>query len=110
MRVSKCLTTSRARSTKTKQLPPDKNKELPTFVAKLKGKQAEMLEAYQNIASAQQKLDDYIQLQKADDVVMNELSGIVGVNRDKITQSTTDIANIANEIEKLFPAKGAASP
>ncbi len=41
---------------------------------------------------------------------MNELSGIVGVNRDKITQSTTDIANIANEIEKLFPAKGAASP
>ncbi len=69
-----------------------------------------MLEAYQNIASAQQKLDDYIQLQKADDVVMNELAGIVGVNRDKITQSTTDIANIANEIKKLFPAKGAASP
>jgi len=80
------------------------------LVAKLKGKQAEMLEAYQNIASAQQKLDDYIQLQKADDVVMHELAGIVGVNRDKITQSTTDIANIANEIEKLFPAKGAASP
>jgi hypothetical protein len=80
------------------------------LVAKLKAKQAGMLEAYQNIVSAQQKLDDYIQLQKANDVVFDELAGIVGVNRDKITQSTTDIANIENQIEKLFPVKGAPSP
>jgi len=78
------------------------------LVSKLKAKQAEMLEAYQNIAAAQQKLDEYIQLEKADDVALNQLAGIVGLNRDKITQSATDIANIADQVEKLFTVKGAS--
>jgi hypothetical protein len=88
----------------------EQKQRIADLVAKLKAKQWELMEAYQNIESAQQKLDDYIQLQKADDVVFSELAGIVGVNRDKITQSTSDIANIATQVEKLFPAKGARSP
>jgi hypothetical protein len=74
------------------------------LVAKLKAKHKEMLEAYQNILDAQQKLDDYIQLEKADEVLVNQLVGVVGVNKDRITQSVTDIANIEGQIEKAFKA------
>jgi len=65
-----------------------------------------MVTAYQNIVTAQQKLDEYIQLKKADEVAVEELAGIVGVNRDHVTQSVTDIANISDEVEKLL-GKGA---
>src|SRR5207247_5052863 len=80
--------------------------QIASLVSKLKAKQSDMLDAYQNILAAQQKLDDYIQLEKIDDVALNQLAGIVGLNRDKITQSATDIANIADQVEKLFTSKG----
>ena len=80
--------------------------QIASLVSKLKAKQSDMLDAYQNILAAQQKLDDYIQLEKVDDVALNQLAGIVGLNRDKITQSATDIANIADQVEKLFTSKG----
>lgn len=82
---------------------------IAALVAKLKVKQGEMLEAYQNIVSAQQKLDDYIQLKKVDDVVIEQLTGIVGVNRDKIVQSATEIATIGDQVEKILTSTGAPS-
>jgi hypothetical protein len=77
------------------------------LVGKLKAKQTEMLDAYQTIEAAQQKLDEYIQLEKADEVAVNQLTGIVGVNKDKINQSVTDIANIADQVEKILGGKAA---
>jgi hypothetical protein len=55
--------------------------EIAALVAKLKAKQAEMLEAHQNIVSAQQELDDYIQFRKTDEVAHDQLAGIVGFNQ-----------------------------
>lgn len=80
-------------------------KQIAALVHKLKDKQSEMLAAYGQLVSAQQKLDEYIQLKKVDDVVLDELTGILGVSRDKLTSSATDIAEIATQIEKIIPAQ-----
>jgi hypothetical protein len=80
------------------------------LVSKLTTKQKEMLEAYQHIVEAQQKLDEYIQLQKADEIAVNQLVSIVGLNKDKVTQSAADMGNIEGQIEKLFAAKEPSTP
>lgn len=75
------------------------------LVQKLKDKQNEMLAAYRELVSAQKKLDEYIQLKKVDDVVLDELTGILGMSRDKLTSSATDIAEIATQIDHLIPSQ-----
>lgn len=67
----------------------------------LKAKQGEMLQAHTAIIQAQKTLDHYIQFKKVDEVLANELTGVVGLNRDTINQALTDIARIADDIERM---------
>ena len=69
------------------------------LVAKLNDKQNEMMSAFQEMTKAQQKLDEYIQLRKTNDVILDELTGILGVNRAKVDQATQDITHIATDIQ-----------
>ena len=71
------------------------------LVAKLKQKDAEMLQAHSAIVSAQDKLNEYIQMKKADEAVLDQLTAMVGVNRDKLNQAAGDTASIATEIQKV---------
>ncbi|MCU1284070.1 MAG: hypothetical protein JWO13_420 [Acidobacteriales bacterium] len=71
------------------------------LIAKLKSKNAELLTAHAAIVVAQKKLDDYIQMKKADEAVFSELIGVVGVNKEKLAHSVSEITNIAAEIQKI---------
>jgi hypothetical protein len=50
---------------------------------------------------AQKKLDEYIQLEKADELLVNEFLGIVGVQKDKLVNTMNDITNIYTQIDGL---------
>lgn len=79
----------------------DLNK-LAQLSAQLKSKHKELLTIQVSIIDAQRKLDEYIQIEKADEVIVNELLGIVGVQMDKITSTVDDVSNIYSEISGLI--------
>ena len=65
-----------------------------------------MLKALRTIVAAQKKLNEYIQLKKADEVAVSQLLTIVGLERDKVEEAATVAANVYGEIEKYI--KGGA--
>jgi hypothetical protein len=67
----------------------------------LKQKHQEMLSAYATMVSAQKKLNEYIQLERADEVFINEMLAVIGVERGKISGLFDSAAGIYTEIEKL---------
>jgi hypothetical protein len=69
--------------------------------AQLKSKHKELLEIQSNIIDAQIKLNKYVQLEKADEALVNELLGVVGVQMSEITNTVDDISNIYNEINTI---------
>jgi len=68
-------------------------------VNKLRAKQEEMISAYGELVRAQKALDEYIQMKKADEVILDDLAQLVGINQEKLTQSVTDIAQISQTIQ-----------
>lgn len=76
--------------------------EIKLRVEKLQTKHKELLEAYAAIRAAQEKLDAYIQLEKADEAVLNEVIGIVGINRQKAEKATDDIAVLTERLSSLL--------
>lgn len=78
----------------------DKSK-LTQLSFQLRSKHNELLNIQQNIIMAQKKLDEYIQLEKADELLVNEFLGIVGIQKDKLVNTMNDITTIYTQIEGL---------
>jgi len=77
-----------------------KNK-LTQLSLQLNSKHKELLGIQENIIIAQKKLDEYIQLEKADEMLVNEFLGIVGVQKEKLENTIDDITNIYTQIEGI---------
>ncbi len=77
---------------------------LADLVLKLKAKDAEMLKAYATIVDAQEKLDTYIQMKKADEAALDALTQAVGINQQKLEQDVSEIGDIVGQISKKAPA------
>lgn len=75
------------------------------YLQELRDKHAAMLDAYKIILAAQQKLNEYIQLEKADEVAVSALTSIVGGEKVKIAAIATSITKIYKELENY--TKGA---
>ncbi len=75
--------------------------QIGNLVSKLRAKHKEMLDAYTAIRSAQEKLDTYIQLRKADEIAVDELTAIVGVNREKVEKGADDIAVLVQKLSNF---------
>ncbi len=71
------------------------------YLAELKQKHNSMLKAYATILTAQKKLNEYIQLKKADEAVFDQLLGIIGIERENISEAMTSITKIYKEIERF---------
>jgi len=67
-------------------------------VASLKQKDAELEAAYQAILAASEKLDEYIQLKKTNELVIDQLVQSVSINGQKITSIVEAITRIATEL------------
>jgi hypothetical protein len=76
--------------------------QINTLVGNLKKKHKDMLAAFAAIKAAQEKLDTYIQLKKADEAAFDQLLGIVGVSRETLNRDTTEVADIADNLTKLL--------
>jgi hypothetical protein len=74
-------------------------KELDDALLLLKAKHQEILSAYQTILDAQRQLNEYIQLKKADEVIVEQLLGKIKVNQQKVTRLFDEAANIADKIK-----------
>lgn len=75
--------------------------EIADLVLKLKAKDAEMQKAYATIVEAQEKLDTYIQMKKADEAALDSLTQAVGINQQKLEQDVSDIGTIVGQINKV---------
>lgn len=78
-------------------------------LSRIKGYYAQLKELHQNmlkslgiIVTAQRKLNEYIQLKKADEVAANQLLAIVGIEKEKVDQAVASAATIYAEIEKYI--------
>jgi hypothetical protein len=69
-------------------------------VAQLKELHRQMLSASATILSAQRKLNEYIQLQKADEQAVNQLITIVGLERENVDKAVATAADILAVIDK----------
>lgn len=77
------------------------NNKLTQLSFQLKSKHKELLNIQEQIIMAQKKLDEYIQLEKADELLVNEFLGIVGIQKDKLVNTINDITTIYTQIEGL---------
>jgi uncharacterized protein YgfB (UPF0149 family) len=60
-----------------------------------------MKEAYSVILNAQAKLDEYIQLDKADEVFVNQALATIGIQKEKIAAVFDNVGEIMDNIEKI---------
>jgi hypothetical protein len=79
--------------------------QIDQLFGKLKAKHKEMLAAFAAIKSAQEKLDTYIQLKKADEAAFSELLSAVGFSQDTLNRDASDITNIADQIRSVIKSK-----
>jgi hypothetical protein len=77
------------------------------YYAQLREFHKNMLKALATIVAAQTKLNEYIQLQKADEVAVSQLLATVGIEKDKVERAAESAATIYQEIEKYI--EGGAS-
>lgn len=75
---------------------------LAQLYAQLKSKHKELLTIQSTIIDAQRKLDEYIQLEKADEAIVNELMGIVGGQFSRVTDIVGDISTIYDGISTVI--------
>lgn len=76
-------------------------KQLLQLLSDLKQKHREMKEAYSVILNAQAKLDEYIQLDKADEVLVNQALATIGIQKEKIATVFDNVGEIMDNIEKI---------
>jgi hypothetical protein len=73
-------------------------------IQRLKESQQALRDVYEDIVEAQRALNTYIQLERADEIVVNELLGVVGLNQERVRQSIDVIGEIMSEIRSFMPA------
>jgi hypothetical protein len=78
-----------------------KKAQIRALVDKVEAKQSEMMKAYQQMLEAQKKLDEYVQLKKTDDTILDEIAGVLGLTREKLDQNASDISNIITQVTNL---------
>ena len=71
-------------------------------LAMVKAKHKELRDAYQVFYEAQEKLDEYIRLEKAEERVFDALLGTVGISKDKLNRAVTDLAGTTDAISNLL--------
>lgn len=71
-------------------------------IMQLKEKNRELQSAYAAIVEAQRKLNEYIQIQKLDEVAVNEVLGKVKINRERLNQVVADVVTITEDIRKMM--------
>ncbi len=81
-------------------------KQLMALLSELKQKHREMRDAYAVILAAQTKLNEYIQLEKADELFVNQILFSVGLQKEKITSIFDNIGSIMKDIDKLSKGGG----
>lgn len=79
----------------------DYKAQLADLSAQLKLKNAELLRIQSSIIEAQKKLNEYVQLEKADEVIVNELLGVVGIEMGKLTNTVGSISDIYKKISGI---------
>ena|SRR5215213_7758411 len=84
-------------------------KDLDDAVQSLKAKHREILAAYQAILDAQRQLNEYIQLKKADEVIVEQLLGKIKINQQKITRLFDEAADISDKIKVKPPQPAPAN-
>lgn len=82
-----------------------KKQQILDRVALIKAKHVEIGEAYEGMFAAQQDLDHYIQLKKADEVIAETIANKFKLNQDKINNAVTSATNAAGELTKLTGGK-----
>ena len=80
--------------------------ELAALVQNLKSKHREIREAHAAILEAQAQLNEYIQLKKADEVLVQQLLGKINVNKQRIAGLFDDAASLLNRI-RIHPPQPA---
>jgi chromosome segregation ATPase len=75
---------------------------IAVLISKLREKNQEMLSAYAAIVEAQRRLNEYIQMKKMDEVMVDEALGRIKINREKMNQTVTEVVNITEDIRKLM--------
>src|SRR5207253_6002095 len=75
-----------------------KKRELDDLLTQLDAKHAEILNAYGEIVATQEILNNYIQLKKYDEVMVDGLMDKLKINQDKVNSLLGDAANLADKI------------
>jgi uncharacterized coiled-coil protein SlyX len=75
--------------------------QVAALTQKLKEKNQALLAAYAAILDAQRKLNEYVQLQKWDEAIVNQLLASVGLNRERVSQLASEVGTAAGDILKL---------
>ena len=75
---------------------------LNKLIEQLNSKNKELLAIQEVIIAAQMKLDDYVQLEKADEAILNELMGVVSGQMGKLTETMGEVTGIYGEITGLI--------
>ncbi len=81
-------------------------KKMTILLMSLKQKHREMLDAYAVILAAQTKLNDYIQLEKADEVFVNQILVSIGIQKEKIAATFDSINSIIKDINQFSQSGG----
>jgi len=79
----------------------DSKAQIAASLHKLKEKHQALQTSYMAIVEAQRKLNEYLQLEKADEVFVGQLVGMVGLNRERVKQVVAEIGTIVGDIEKV---------
>ena len=78
-------------------------KEIDNRISSLKAKHNEIRDAYQTIIESQEQINNYVQLKKADEVVVEQLLGRIRVNQQSIVRYIDEAAVIVDRI-RVRPA------
>lgn len=84
------------------KLRESSKEELQKHLATIKAKHADFRKAYQTLIAAQEKLDEYIQLEKADERAFNAILQKIGVSKEQLNATVTDLAQAANSLDSLI--------
>ena len=79
-----------------------KKREIADRVVQIKAKHGEIVAAYQEMYDAQETLDRYVQLRKADEIVADDVAGRLRTSQEKVSSATRLAAEIASGLTDVI--------
>ena len=79
--------------------------QIAALIKKLKDKNQELQTTYGVIVEAQRQLNEYIQLEKWNDVLVQQSLGMIHLDQQKMDRLATDMTKIAGEVNKIIKIK-----